>query len=102
MDGILAILRQKMPFPGIFFQDLIPSGFVLLAVNGLPQFHAAFLALRERPSAPHAVTASGIILTCWIILEWCLLGFVGICNVYFVLGVLEAATGLIQGRKSEK
>ncbi len=34
-EPMLDLLRAKMPWPDIFFKDFIPSGFVLLAVNGM-------------------------------------------------------------------
>ena len=66
---MLDMLRAKMPWPDVFFKDFIPSGFVLLAVNGLPQILAVML---------------------WIALEWYVWGFVALSNVFFILGLLEA------------
>lgn len=99
MEEILQTLRNRMPFPGIFFSDFIPSGFALLSINGLPQYYAAYLVIRKRPEAPSTVMTCGILLMCWIIAEWCLFGFIGICNAFFTFGFLEAATGLIASRK---
>ena len=45
---MLDLLRAKMPWPDIFFKDFIPSGLVLLAVNGLTQFAAALFLLRNQ------------------------------------------------------
>ena len=42
-EPLLEMLRDKMPMKDIFFNNFIPSGFVLLAVNGLPQIAAALL-----------------------------------------------------------
>lgn len=94
MDPILEILREKMPWPDVFFRNFIPSGFVLLAVNGVTQFLAAYLLFKNHRLGSAATCVCGVILMCWIILEWCLFGFYGICNVYFVFGLLEAITAL--------
>jgi len=94
MDPILDILREKMPWPDIFFRNFIPSSFVLLAVNGLTQFFAAFLLFRKHRLAAPATLACGVILMMWIVVEWSLFGFYGICNIYFTFGLLEAVTAL--------
>ena len=70
MEPLLEMLRAKMPWPEIFFKDFIPSGFVLLAVNGLPQFLAAIMLIKRHRFAPYVVIACGIILMLWIVLEW--------------------------------
>ena len=68
---MLDMLRAKMPWPDVFFKDFIPSGFVLLAVNGV-------------------CLVCGIVLMLWIALEWYVWGFVALSNVFFILGQLEA------------
>ncbi|MGM9736014.1 MAG: hypothetical protein ACI3ZL_06340 [Candidatus Cryptobacteroides sp.] len=95
MDPLLDILRAKMPWPDIFFRTFIPSGFVLLAVNGLTQYTAAYLLFRKHRLAPYATLACGVILMGWIGVEWYLFGFYGICNAYFTFGFLEALTAVI-------
>lgn len=92
LDPVLEMLRAKMPWPDIFFRSFIPSSFVLLAVNGLTQFTAAFLLFRRRRYATLATLLCGIILMCWIVLEWCIFGFYGICNAFFIFGLLETTT----------
>jgi hypothetical protein len=100
LDQVLGMLQEKMPFSDIFFRDLRPSSFVLLAVNGIPQYFAAYLVFKKKPIAPLAVLICGMILMCWIILEWCLFGFFGICNLYFTFGLLEALTGFVSMKLS--
>ena len=95
MDPMLDMLRAKMPWPDIFFRDFIPSGFVLLAVNGIPQFVAAYLLFKKHRLAQPAVLACGIILMLWIILEWWTWGFNAICNAYFSFGLIEAVLAII-------
>ena len=95
MEPILETLRAKMPWPDIFFRDFIPSGIVLLIVNGLTQFAAAYLLFRNHRFAFYAVLICGIILMLWISLEWWLWGFNAICNTYFLFGLTEALCAII-------
>ena len=91
---MLDLLRAKMPWPDIFFKDFFPSGCVLLAVNGLPQFLAAFMLIKKHPFAYWVTLACGIILMLWIVLEWWVWGFNPISNIYFVFGLLELAAAV--------
>ena len=91
---LLDLLRAKMPRPDIFFRDFIPSGYVLLAVNGLPQLLAATMLLKKHRLALWVVLACGIVLMLWIILEWWVWGFNALSNIYFVLGLIEAAAAI--------
>ena len=87
---MLDMLRAKMPWPDVFFKDFIPSGFVLLAVNGLPQILAAIMLFKKHPLAYWICLVCGIALMLWIALEWYVWGFVALSNVFFILGQLEA------------
>ena len=89
-EPMLEILRTKMPWPEVFFRDSIPSGFALLAVNGLPQLLATLMLFKKHPLAYQVTLACGIILMLWIVLEWYVWGFVALSNIYFVLGLIEA------------
>ena len=99
-EPMLNILRAKMPWPDIFFKDFIPSGFALLAVNGLTQLLAALMLFKKHRLAYWACLACGIILMLWIVLEWWVWGFVALSNIYFVLGLVEAVAALIMIRRS--
>ena len=94
-EPMLDILRAKMPWPDIFFKNFIPSGFALLAVNGLPQLLAALMLFKKHRWAYWACLACGIILMLWIVLEWYVWGFVALSNVYFVLGLVETVIAAI-------
>ena len=94
-EPMLDLLRSKMPWPDSFFQNFIPSGFALLAVNGLPQLLAALMLFKKHPWAYWACLACGIILMLWIVLEWWIWGFVALSNVYFVLGLAETVVAAI-------
>ena len=88
-EPLLEMLRAKMPWPDIFFRNFIPSGFVLLFLNGITQLVAAYLLFKKHPFAQWAVLVCGVILMLWIILEWWVWGFNAISNLYFVLGLVE-------------
>ena len=94
-EPMLDLLRAKMPWPEILFKSFIPSGFALLAVNGLPQLLAALMLFKKHPWAYWAVLACGILLMLWIALEWWIWGFVALSNVYFVLGLVETVCAVI-------
>ena len=99
-EPMLDLLRAKMPWPDVFFKNFIPSGFALLAVNGLPQIMAALMLFKKHPKAYEAVIACGIILMLWIVLEWYVWGFVALSNIFFVIGLLEvvcAAVCIVSG-----
>ena len=99
MEPLLEMLRAKMPWPDVFFKDFIPSGFVLLFLNGITQFAAAFLLFKKHPLAYWAVLACGVILMLWIVLEWWVWGFNFMSNIYFVFGLIEVVAAVISLRK---
>ena len=101
MEPLLEMLRAKMPWPNVFFKNFIPSGFVLLTVNGLTQFLAAILLFKKHRLAPYAVLACGIILMLWIVLEWWVWGFNFMSNIYFVFGLVEAVAAVISLRRQK-
>ena len=100
-EPMLDLLRAKMPWPEVFFRDFIPSGFALLAVNGMPQLLSALMLFKKHPWAYQVTLACGIILMLWIVLEWYVWGFVALSNIYFVLGLIEAVAAIycIRNRK---
>ncbi len=99
-EPMLDHLRAKMPWPEVFFRDFIPSGFALLAVNGLPQLLAALMLFKKHPWACRVTLACGIILMLWIVLEWYVWGFVALSNIYFVLGLAEAVAAVCYIKRS--
>ena len=101
-EPLLIMLRDKMPWPDVFFKNFIPSGFALLFVNGITQLIAACLLFKKHRLAPYAALTSGIILMLWIVLEWWVWGFNALSNIYFVLGLVEVVVALFCLRKQEK
>ena len=100
-EPMLEILSAKMPWPDVFFRDFIPSGFALLAVNGLPHLLAALMLFKKHPWAYRVTLVCGIILMLWIVLEWYVWGFVALSNIYFVLGLIEAVAAFYCIRKKD-
>ena len=88
-EPMLDLLRNKMPWPDVLFKNFIPSGFALLAANGLTQLLAALMLFKNHPWAYWAVLVCGVILMLWIVLEWYVWGFVALSNIFFVLGLVE-------------
>ena len=99
LDPLLPMLREKMPWHDVFFNDFIPSGFALLAVNGITQFSATLLLFKRHGKAPWAVAACGVTLILWIVLEWWIFGFNFLSNIYFAFGVIEIAVAGWYGYK---
>ena len=95
MEPLLEMLKAKMPWPDVFFKDFTPSGYVLLALNGLPQLMAAILLIKRHRLAPYSVMVCGSILMLWIILEWWAWGFNTLSNIYFVIGLLEVVAATV-------
>ena len=93
-EPMLDLLRAKMPWPEVLFNDFIPSGYALLAVNGLPQLLAALMLFKKHPWAYRVTLACGILLMLWIVLEWYVWGSVALSNIYFVLGLIEAVVAI--------
>ena len=92
--GGAVMMWAKMPWQEVFFKDFTPSGFVLLAVNGLPRFAAALMLIKKHRLAYPAVLCCGIILMSWIGLEWWVWGFNPVSNIYFMFGFVEAAAAI--------
>lgn len=101
MEPLLEMLRAKMPWPDVFFKDFTPSGYVLLALNGLPQFMAAILLIKRHRLAPYSVMVCGSILMLWIILEWWAWGFNTLSNIYFIIGLLEVVAATVSLRNTQ-
>ncbi len=97
--SLLDMLGAKMPWKEVFFKDFIPSSLVLLVVNGLPQFIAAWMLVRKHRLANLVVLVCGIILLLWIILEWWIFGFNAMSNLFFVFGLIELVTATMHLRK---
>ena len=101
-EPLLELLRAMMPWPDIFFRHFIPSGFVLLFLNGVTQLAATYMLFKKHSLAQWAVLACGIILMLWIVLEWWVWGFNAISNLYFVLGLVETVAATVCLRQQKR
>lgn len=91
---LLDPLKEKMPWPDVFFRNFIPSGFVLFLLIGIPQLVASFLLFKKHCYASYVAVTCGIILILWTTLEWWIWGFNPMSNLYFVLGLVETVISL--------
>lgn len=101
-EPLLEMLRAKMPWPDVFFKNFIPSGFVLLGLNGVTQIVAAYLLFKKHRLAQPAVLVCGIILMLWIVLEWWVWGLNALSNIYFMLGLAESVLALVSLKKTKQ
>jgi len=92
MDLLLPDL-QKLPFSDVFFQNLIPSGVVLLLVNGVTNFISFFLIIKKHSYAALSALFCGIVLTIWIIIQFFVFPFNLLSTLYFIFGLLQTWTG---------
>ena len=98
MDTLLLYL-QKLPFSNIFFQDLIPSGIVLLLVNGVTNFISFFLILKKHPYSALSGLICGIILILWIIVQFLVFPLNVLSTLYFIFGLAQTWTGYSYWKK---
>ena len=91
---------EQNALPDVLFKNFIPSGFALLAANGLTQLLAALMLFKNHPWAYWAVLVCGVILMLWIVLEWYVWGFVALSNIFFVLGLVEVIGAVCCIRRS--
>lgn len=92
MDLILPYL-QVFPFSNIFFKNFIPSGIVLLCVNGITNFISFLLMLKNHHYAASSAMCCGIILMLWITVQFVIFPLNFMSTIYFFFGLLQAWTG---------
>jgi hypothetical protein len=92
MDLILPHL-QVLPFSDIFFQNFIPSGIVLLLVNGITNFTSFILIYKKHRYAALSVMFCGIILMLWTTIQFVIFPLNFMSILYFIFGSLQAWTG---------
>ena len=93
MDMLLPYL-QKLPLSNIFFQNLIPSGIVLLLVNGMTNFISFFLIIKKHPYAALSGLICGIILMLWTTVQFFVFPLNVLSMLYFIFGLLQVWTNL--------
>ena len=92
MDMLLPYLRQ-LPLSNIFFQDLIPSGIVLLLVNGVTNLISFFFIVKKYRYAGLSALLCGIILILWIIFQFFVFPLNFMSSIFFIFGLIQAWTG---------
>ncbi|MDR2085046.1 MAG: hypothetical protein LBP67_08650 [Bacteroidales bacterium] len=100
MDELLPFM-QVLPFPEIFFRNMIFPGICLLIVNGISNFIALFLLFRRRKYGSLAGMICGIVLMLWIIIQFFVFPFNWLSTSYFVFGLLQALNGFLLIRKEK-
>jgi hypothetical protein len=101
MDLILPYLQQ-LPFSDVFFQNFIPSGIVLLLVNGITNFVSFILIYKNHRLAGLSVLFCGIILIFWIIVQFFVFPLNPLSVIYFIFGLLQAWTGYKYWKKKNQ
>lgn len=92
MDAMLPYF-QKLPFADILFKDLLFSGIALLIVNGLTNLTAAVLLLGNKKSGIILGGVFGVTLILWICIQFYMFPLNFMSTIYFIFGLLQAATG---------
>jgi hypothetical protein len=101
MDAMLPYF-QVLPFADIVFQNLTFSGIALICVNGITQLTAAALLFKRHHLAPVFTIGCGVILMLWICIQFYMFPLNFMSTIYFIFGLLEAATGVAMKREAKK
>ena len=92
---------QILPYPEIFFTNLIFPGICLLLVNGISNIIAVILLFKRRKLGSNAGMICGIILMLWITVQFFVFPFNWLSNTYFIFGFLQFLNGLLMIRKEQ-
>ena len=93
--GMQALLPffQVLPFAQALFQDFVFPGIALLCVNGLTNLTAAGLLLARKRAGLVCGTVFGVTLMLWILIQFVIFPANVLSTLYFIFGILQAATG---------
>ena len=93
MDAMLPYFKV-LPFADVLFKNYTFSGIALICVNGITQLvTTVFLFKRHRLSSSFTI-GCGVILMLWICIQFYMFPLNFMSSIYFVFGLLEAATGV--------
>lgn len=97
MNGILPIMRERLPLGELLFSNLIFSGVALLIVNGISNLTAFALLLKNRPTGYLLGWIFGITLMLWISIQFYVFAPVvyAIDVVFFLLGLFQFLSGYL-------
>jgi len=92
MEPMLPLL-QVLPFSDVLFQNFVFPGIALLFANGITNFASFILIRKNHRYAALTVMICGIVLILWILVQFVILDFNFMSNLYFVFGLLQFLTG---------
>lgn len=95
MDSLLPLLREAFPFVSPLFSNFICSAFVLLAVNGIPNFISIILIHRRSRYDAASGLVCGVILLAWICVEFYIWGFAGLSIAYGIFAICQIINSII-------
>lgn len=93
--GMQALLPyfQVLPLADLLYQNFLFPGVALLCVNGLPNLCAAWLIWRRKKGGIVLGGVFGVTLMLWICIQFVIFPFNFMSTLYFIFGLLQAATG---------
>ncbi len=93
MDTLLPNF-QVLPFADVLFQDYTFPGIALICVNGITQLITTVFLFKRHRLASSFTIGCGVILMLWICIQFYMFPINFVSGIYFVFGLLEAATGV--------
>lgn len=92
MESMLPYFKV-LPFSDILFQNYIFPGIALLIVNGVSNFIAAYLLIKNKKLGIILGTVFGFTLMLWIIIQFIIFPKNIMSTTYFVFGMIQLITG---------
>ncbi len=103
MDALLPYF-QVLPFADKLFQNYVFPGIALIVVNGITNLVAAALTIAKKKVGYIFGGVFGLMLMAWITIQFVIFPTNAMSTLYFVFGLMQAATGsacYIGSRQSE-
>ena len=92
MESMLPYFKV-LPFSDILFQNYIFPGIALLIVNGVSNFIAAYLLIKNKKLGIILGMVFGFTLMLWIIIQFIIFPKNILSTTYFVFGMIQLITG---------
>ena len=92
MDQLLPYFKV-LPFSDVLFQNYIFSGVSLLIVNGITNFIAAYLLIKNKKLGIILGSVFGFTLMLWITIQFIIFPMNALSISYFAFGVIQLITG---------
>lgn len=80
---------QSLPFAEILFQNFLFSGIMLILINGICNTLTVIGLLKKKPYGILCGLLSGILLICWLSVQWVIFAVNGLTTLYTVFGLLQ-------------